>query len=99
MRLVGFDEFADYPLRICRPIGLKPAEIELLVESACQRIGHRYDLRNIVDLARYHALCRALASSVLTLGSGRPDACDLFDADRTGVSGRPLSHPATASDA
>lgn len=53
VRVVGFEAFEGYPLRICRPVGLGPQDLERLVAFACGRVGHRYDLRNILDLARY----------------------------------------------
>lgn len=53
VRVVGFEAFEGYPLRICRPVGLGRQDLERLIAFACGRVGHRYDLRNILDLARY----------------------------------------------
>lgn len=53
IRLVGFSEFNDLHSRICRPIGLRPAELEQLITYALSRVGQHYDLRNVIDLARY----------------------------------------------
>lgn len=39
--------------RICRPIGLTAAEIDTVVAYGLSKIGHQYDLKNVVDLARY----------------------------------------------
>ncbi|MBD3895700.1 lipo-like protein [Halomonas sp. ML-15] len=76
VRLVGRDEFIDVPLRICRPVGLDAHEIKALVEFACQRVGYRYDLRNILDLARYLMPLPPVPvpwrRRMLALGSGDP---------------------------
>ncbi|MDR5898387.1 YiiX/YebB-like N1pC/P60 family cysteine hydrolase [Halomonas vilamensis] len=76
VRSVGPEEFVGMPLRICRPVGLSPAEIETLTGYALGRVGHRYDLRNIFDLARYFLPLPPLPArwrrGMLALGSGEP---------------------------
>ncbi len=62
--------------RICRPVGLRPKEIDAVVEYALSRIGHRYDLKHIFDLARF-LVQRPPAPArwkrrLLALGSGDP---------------------------
>ncbi len=53
VRAVGIAEYADLHCRICRPVGLSEREIADVINYACARLGARYDLRNIIDLARY----------------------------------------------
>ena len=53
VRGVGLDAFAGYHTRICRPVGLTDRDCIALTDHVLSRIGHRYDLRNMVDLARY----------------------------------------------
>lgn len=53
VRGVGIEHFEEFHTRICRPVGLSEAETEALVEWAIAQIGRKYDLRNIIDLARY----------------------------------------------
>lgn len=53
VRLVGAENFVDLHTRICRPVGLSPADRRAVVDYAKARIGDRYDLRNVIDLARY----------------------------------------------
>lgn len=76
VRLVGPGEFADYPLRVCRPVGLTDDAIERLVTHLLRRVGHRYDLRNILDLARYllplPPVPARFRRDMLSLGSGDP---------------------------
>ena len=76
VRTVGFDEFAGHGLRICRPRALLAEDARSLIEAARQRVGHRYDLRNIVDLLRYlwptPPVPGHLRRRLLALGSGDP---------------------------
>ena len=76
VRAVPLSVHAHLHTRICRPVGLTPAEVERLVAAATACLGRRYDLRNLFDLGRYllplphlpvHWRRRALA-----LGSGDP---------------------------
>lgn len=53
VRVVPLEFYAGMHTRICRPVGLSEAQIEAVVCYATERIGHQYDIRNIVDLARY----------------------------------------------
>lgn len=53
VRAVGFAAFSGMHSRICRPVGLRHDELDALARFACDRIGHRYDLKNVFDLARY----------------------------------------------
>lgn len=76
VRTVGFGEFTGYGLRICRPRGLSAPDTHTVIDAARQRIGHRYDLRNIVDLLRYlwptPPVPGHLRRRLLALGSGDP---------------------------
>jgi hypothetical protein len=53
VRAVPLSGYERCHTRICRPVGLSPADLERIVEGAISRIGHTYDLRNVIDLARY----------------------------------------------
>lgn len=53
VRIVPLDHYAGHALRIARPVGLTPEDCAALVAHACARLGHHYDLRNIIDLARW----------------------------------------------
>lgn len=76
VRAVPVSHYAHLHTRICRPVGLRAAEIDALVGYAIGRLGQQYDLRNVLDLARYlvhpppvpHKYRRRL----LSLGSGEP---------------------------
>ncbi|MCC6211638.1 MAG: lipo-like protein [Burkholderiales bacterium] len=53
VRAVPLRAYTHMHTRICRPVGLAAPEIERVVDFAIGRIGHRYDLKNLFDLARY----------------------------------------------
>ncbi len=48
-----FGAYAGDHTRICRPHGLAPAELGRVRADMSSRLGYRYDIRNIADLARY----------------------------------------------
>lgn len=53
VRAVPLGAYVHLHTRICRPVGLAAAEVDRLIGYAAGRIGQRYDLRNLFDLARY----------------------------------------------
>lgn len=53
VRSVGIDQFESLHWRICRPIGLSEKDIRDVASYCIARVGNRYDLRNVFDLARY----------------------------------------------
>jgi len=69
-------KYVDYNLRICRPHGLRGADAQRLLDEAVATIGWRYDLRNVLDLARYLIPVRIVPdrwrSGALHFGSGQP---------------------------
>ena len=76
VRLIPMSEFTGLHTRICRPVGLSESEIDALVEFMVSRVGYAYDLKNIVDLARYLIRTPPMPSSMkrrfIALGSGEP---------------------------
>lgn len=53
VRAVGLDNFAGLHARVCRPVSLSAGDAARVAAHAVARIGNRYDLRNVLDLARY----------------------------------------------
>lgn len=53
VRAIALDTYVHMHTRICRPVGLAPPEVARLLGYAVGRIGQRYDLKNLFDLARY----------------------------------------------
>ena len=76
VRAVPLSAFSNLHSRICRPVGLSGNEIERLVAFVIARLGHQYDMKNILDLARYllptPPVPRRWRRKLLALGSGDP---------------------------
>ncbi len=76
VRAVALADYARFATRICRPVGLTPAQIAKVLEHAIARIGHKYDLKNVIDLARYLFPTPPVPSRfrrrLIALGSGDP---------------------------
>ncbi|MCA9767772.1 MAG: lipo-like protein [Gemmatimonadetes bacterium] len=76
VRLVPLARYADLHTRICRPVGLSPGELQRVIQHAMARLGHHYDMKHIVDLARYLLPTPPVPSRyrrrLLALGSGDP---------------------------
>ena len=53
VRAVPLAQYAGLHTRICRPAGLAAEDLKRVIDFAVSRIGHAYDLANLVDLARY----------------------------------------------
>lgn len=47
------NKYVDMNLRVCRPFHLRPEHLQIILDDAIAAIGWRYDLLNVLDLARY----------------------------------------------
>lgn len=76
VRAVGLDRFARHHTRICRPVGLHESDRRALIDHAVRQLGRQYDLRNVIDLARYllptPPVPIRFRRRMLSLGSGDP---------------------------
>ncbi len=76
VRRAPVERYAGFHTRICRPVGLSDADRKSIISFAEERLGDRYDLRNVVDLARYLLPNPPIPSRwrrrMLALGSGDP---------------------------
>jgi hypothetical protein len=76
VRVVPLSDYWTLHTRICRPVGLTEQEIDAVIAYATGRLGHQYDLKNIIDLARYLIRTPPVPSHwrrrMLALGSGDP---------------------------
>lgn len=73
---VPLTQHSGLNMRICRPLGLTTEDCLRVCRYAIERLGHAYDLKNVIDLARYllpvppvPVYCRR---RMLALGSGDP---------------------------
>ena len=73
---VPVSKYRRHNTRICRPVGLTNDDQARLVAFAVKAIGTRYDLRNVIDLARYLLPTPPVPvrwrRSMLAFGSGDP---------------------------
>ena len=76
VRAVGLAQFRGLHCRICRPVSLSPQEVQRVCDFALQRLGQQYDLKNVLDLARYLFPTPPVPARwrrrLLALGSGDP---------------------------
>ena len=74
MILSPLSKYVGYHARICRLIGLRTKDRERIISPAPGRVGHGYDLRHIIGLARHRLSRRSVADAVKrglrALGSG-----------------------------
>jgi hypothetical protein len=73
---VPLSKYERFHTRICRPVGLTDADREEIITFMVSRLGTRYDMRNILDLARYLLPTPPVPSRwrrrMIALGSGEP---------------------------
>ena len=72
----SLDKYTRLNTRICRPVGLDEEECQRVCHYMIERIGLAYDLKNVIDLARYLLPVPPVPVSwrrrMLALGSGDP---------------------------
>ena len=89
-------KYLDLNLRICRPVGLKPEDLAVVLDYVVARIGLDYDRRNFWDLTRYllpfHLIPSSLREDALHFGSGRETEtiCSSLLAEAFGKVGFPI---------
>ncbi len=76
VRAVPLSTYFGFHVRICRPVGLSDTEIGQVVDFVAARLGDQYDLKNVIDLARYllpePPVPTRWRRRMLSLGSGEP---------------------------
>lgn len=73
---VPLSKYTSRNLRICRPVDLQADDVEKVTSFVLDRLGHTYDLQNIIDLMRYLIPTPPVPSrfrrKMIALGSGDP---------------------------
>jgi hypothetical protein len=76
VRKVSLSRYCHNHTRICRHVGLSKQEVQKVIDFMKERIGYKYDLKNIFDLARYLIQTPPVPQKhrrrLLALGSGDP---------------------------
>ena len=94
---VPLSKYGQMHTRVCRPVGLDPANIDRVIGAAMARLGHRYDLKNVIDLGRYlfplPFVPPRFRRNLLALGSGDPTQaiCSTLIAQAFGAVGYPIA--------
>src|SRR6202163_593972 len=72
---VPLSKYFQFHTRICRPVGLSLDDCKTICDYAVARIGLQYDLKNLIDLARYLLplpVPQRWRRRMIGLGSGDP---------------------------
>lgn len=69
-------KYLDFNIRVCRPYNLHRDDLRTILDDVIEQIGYRYDVKNLVDLARYFLpvslVPRRFRRRALSFGSGLP---------------------------
>jgi hypothetical protein len=93
---VPLSKYQTYNTRICRASGLMPEDRKHVVDFMIQRIGVRYDMKNIFDMLRYFLPTPPVPvrwrRRMLAFGSGDPTRaiCSSLIAEAYGEIGYPI---------
>lgn len=70
--------YRHHHIRICRPIGITPSDVHLVLNYAIRALGQPYNVRHILDLARFllpwTVLPRRWGSSLFRTSTGKPES-------------------------
>lgn len=93
---IPLSRYERFHTRICRPVGLTDSDREALVSFMISRLGAKYDMRNIFDLARYlmptPPIPTRFRRRMIAFGSGEPTRtiCSTLIAEAFGRIGYPI---------
>lgn len=69
-------KYLDFNIRVCRPYNLHRDDLRTVLDDVIDQIGYRYDVKNLIDLARYFLpvslVPRRFRQRALIFGSGVP---------------------------
>lgn len=51
--LTPLSKYRDFNIRVCRPYNLSAPDLATVMDAAITAVGDQYDIKNVVDLARY----------------------------------------------
>ena len=74
--LAPLSKYRNFNLRVCRPFRLSNSDAAEVIDEALRSVGDTYDVRNVVDLARYFLPVSLVPArfrrQALHFGSGEP---------------------------
>ena len=50
VKIAPLRKYEDYNIRICRPYGIIPSDLESVIQTTIRNLGNRYDNQNIIDI-------------------------------------------------
>jgi Permuted papain-like amidase enzyme, YaeF/YiiX, C92 family len=87
-------KYARYNLRLCRPHGLRPADLQRMLDEVLAQIGLRYDVKNGALLLPGAPLAASISPPRAGGRERAPDRGHLFEPDRARIPERRLPDPA-----
>lgn len=76
--IMPLSSYKDHHIRICRPIGITPHDTTLVIQHALSSLGKPYNVRQLLDLARFllpwTILPRRWGSTLFRTPSGEPES-------------------------
>jgi hypothetical protein len=70
--------YSRHHIRICRPIGITPSDLQLVINYAIKSLGQPYNVRHLLDLTRFTLpwtiLPRRWGSTLFRTSSGKPES-------------------------
>ena len=70
--------YRNHHIRICRPIGITPADMHLVINYSIKSLGQPYNVRHLLDLARFmlpwSIMPRRWGSSLFRTSTGEPES-------------------------
>jgi hypothetical protein len=76
--IATLSSYRNHHIRICRPIGITPADMHLVINHAIRALGQPYNLRHFLDLARFllpwSIMPRRWGSSLFRTSTGEPES-------------------------
>lgn len=74
----ALSSYRKHHIRICRPIGITPFDTHRVINYAMKALGHPYNVRHLLDLARFllpwSILPRRWGSSLFRTSTGEPES-------------------------
>lgn len=72
------NEYSNHHIRICRPIGITPSDMHLVIDYTIKSLGQPYNVRHLLDLARFllpwTILPRRWGSTLFRTSTGEPES-------------------------
>lgn len=76
--ITPLNTYRNHHIRICRPIGITPSDIHLVINYAVKALGQPYNVRHLLDLTRFllpwTILPRRWGSSLFRTSTGEPES-------------------------